>query len=484
MNQILYSGKKNDSPVVLIVSIVIVAFLVIFLAGFAVINMFNQKILNGVKVAGIDVSNITKEQAVEILSKNTIQSVGRNLVLRHNDLEIVVSTDEIGLVPNDVTELAEAAYQYGRNKNIFVNNFNVLRSYFNAETNIEVNSTIDKNKLEKVVDEAISKNDISSKSYYEISGDKLLITKGTVKEKIEYDVLATSIMKALESNETYIDIPVSESESEVIEIDGVFREQISTYTSKYDISNTNIATNMKLATDKCNNVILYPGDEFSFNKTVGSIGEGASQVSSTLYNAVLKADLTVTERTANKVWVKYVAQSADAIVEENLVDFKFKNDRKYPVKISTTCSNGECIASIYGIKETDEPTITIDVIILETLQAPSEKQYDATMGKGTTKVVQEGINGYTSEAYKVYLKNGKEVSRELISKDTYLPISEVVKVGTAAVVKTPSKKPTPSKTPTSNNNNSSSSNNSVNDITGIDSSYLLPPGWDNPESGY
>ena len=556
MNQILYSGKVDKKPIFILIAVVLVIVIVIFSVGFGIANLSNDKILNGVVIANVDVSNMTKEEAIQAVNSVYAESTARTIILNYGDFSFEISSDDIGFGYTNAEELVEQGYEYGRNGNIFQNNMTVLKSYMNTENRIQTEEKIDFDKLKMAVEDAIPEENIFVKDdYYEVSGDKLLLTKGVEGKKIDYTTLGDKVLEALKTREMNVEIPVVISTPVSLDIDEVyarvhkepidasykegatfevinevngldfdkeeakslyialkpgetakvdlkvtepkikvadlgdvlFKTLIATYTSKYDISDKNRVTNLEIAANRCNNTVLYPGDEFSYNKALGhrttangykmgnsfaggkvvqTIGGGICQVSSTLYNAVLRAGLTITDRTAHGMYVQYVPQSTDATVIDNAMDFKFRNDRKYPVKIVTTCENGVMTASIYGVKEVDEPTIDIETKILETIEYTTQKQNDSSMKKGTTKVVQKPVNGYVSEAYKVYYKNGKEISRELISKDKYIPTNEIIKVGTKVdkpageVVTPPVVEPEKPTDP------------------------LLPPGWDNPESGY
>ena len=556
MNQILYSGKVDKKPIFILIAVVLVIVIVIFSVGFGIANLSNDKILNGVVIANVDVSNMTKEEAIQAVNSVYAESTARTIILNYGDFSFEISSDDIGFGYTNAEELVEQGYEYGRNGNIFQNNMTVLKSYMNTENRIQTEEKIDFDKLKMAVEDAIPEENIFVKDdYYEVSGDKLLLTKGVEGKKIDYTTLGDKVLEALKTREMNVEIPVVISTPVSLDIDEVyarvhkepidasykegatfevinevngldfdkeeakslyialkpgetakvdlkvtepkikvadlgdvlFKTLIATYTSKYDISDKNRVTNLEIAANRCNNTVLYPGDEFSYNKALGhrttangykmgnsfaggkvvqTIGGGICQVSSTLYNAVLRAGLTITDRTAHGMYVQYVPQSTDATVVDNAIDFKFRNDRKYPVKIVTTCENGVMTASIYGVKEVDEPTIDIETKILETIKYTTQKQNDSSMKKGTTKVVQKPVNGYVSEAYKVYYKNGKEISRELISKDKYIPTNEIIKVGTKVdkpageVVTPPVVEPEKPTDP------------------------LLPPGWDNPESGY
>lgn len=229
-----------------------------------------------------------------------------------------------------------------------------------------------------------------------------------------------------------------------------FPNLLAQYSSNYASSNSNRANNVALAASKINGIVLMPGDVFSFNGTVGKrtpqagfkvagvyvagkvtsdYGGGICQVSSTLYNAVLRANLEIVERTNHQFDVGYVPISTDATVSWGAPDFKFKNSRNYPIKIVATTANRNVYVKVYGLKE--EGDFDVEIVSYRTGSIPFTTTYttDANLATGETKVIQSGSNGARAEAYRVLKKNGKVVSRELLSKDTYSPHNQVIAVG-------------------------------------------------------
>ncbi|MBQ9266810.1 MAG: VanW family protein [Clostridia bacterium] len=268
----------------------------------------------------------------------------------------------------------------------------------------------------------------------------------------------------------------------------LFKDVLATYQTKYDRYYTNRANNLEVAARNINGTILYPDEEFSYNKVVGErtvkngfkeahvfeggkvvdgLGGGICQVSSTLYNSVLLSNLEVTQRAAHMMHTGYVEPGRDATVVYGSIDFKFKNNRKTPIKIETIVKNGICTATIYGIKEADDPKVEIKSVILKTIPYTTVTENDPTLEEGKTQVVQSPLNGYVSETYKILKDaNGNEISNTLVSKDSYKQTSKIVKVGTKKVetpaVVEPTQEPTPENPTTPS----------------------LPTGWDSPESPY
>ena len=270
------------------------------------------------------------------------------------------------------------------------------------------------------------------------------------------------------------------------------------FKTTYDQSYTARVTNLQVAAKNVNGTILYPGDEFSYNKVVGErtaargfkkahifsggkvvdgLGGGICQVSSTIYNAVLLANLEITSRTAHMMHTGYVKPSLDATVVYGSIDFKFKNNRETPIKIESTVKNGNVVVKVYGIKTEKDPKVELESVIIKTIPYTTVTNYDNTMLEGTSKVTQSPMNGYVSEAYKI-LKDaqGNLISRTLISKDTYKETSKIVVVGTKKVEKPPvveNPQPVPEQPVTPQNPTNPSENEPD-----------LPTGWDTPENPY
>ena len=196
-----------------------------------------------------------------------------------------------------------------------------------------------------------------------------------------------------------------------------FPDLLSEFSTKYAASNKNRTTNLILASKKINGTVLMPGETFSYNKVVGArtiaagykeapiyvsgrvedgIGGGICQITTTLYNAVLYANLDIVERSNHQFVPSYAGPSRDATVVYGAIDFKFKNNRDYPIKITCSVSGGIANFKIWGLKSDNDYEVQIN---------------SRTTGKTATAIY--------SEAYKTLKKNGAVVSTTLLSKDTY-----------------------------------------------------------------
>lgn len=286
----------------------------------------------------------------------------------------------------------------------------------------------------------------------EKNGDEIVIIPEVIGIKLDKKETEELIKKHKKSEESFI-IPavitmpsVSYAELEAEYTDTI----IGTYSSNYSSSSENRKTNIHLASAKINSVSLNPGEVFSFNNVVGprneangykiaqvytnnkvadGIGGGICQVSSTLYNAVVLADLEIVSRRNHSLPVSYVPLGRDATVSYGSIDFKFKNNKETPIKLEVICDGSTLTVNVYGRKKYIKD-ISIETQITGSVPYTTEEIKDDTMYEGERETIEEGANGTKTEAYKVVRENGVVVSRTLLAKSTYSPTSKVVRVGT------------------------------------------------------
>ncbi len=230
-----------------------------------------------------------------------------------------------------------------------------------------------------------------------------------------------------------------------------FPDKLATFTTRYDPSNVNRSNNLSISAEKIDGTIIMPGETFSYNQTVGErtiaegykeagayaggrvvqdVGGGICQTSSTLYNAALLANLEIVDRSNHQFLTSYVPAGRDATVSWGGIDFKFKNNRTYPIKIEASAKNGVCTMSIVGIKEEKEYEVVIQPVVLSYIPYTTKYENDSTLEEGKEVVEQAGYTGCTSETYRILKLNGNVVSKTLLSKDAYDPMTKIIKRGT------------------------------------------------------
>lgn len=229
-----------------------------------------------------------------------------------------------------------------------------------------------------------------------------------------------------------------------------FPYKISEFPTRYDATNINRTQNLSLATGKINGTVLMPGETFSYNQVVGKrtidagykdakiyengkvvdgLAGGICQVSSTLYNAVLLANLEIVERTNHSFTTSYVKAGRDATVVYGVKDFQFKNNRNYPIKIEGSVGSGILTFKIHGIKEETEYEVKIVPYTTGTIPYTTQTITDTSLQPGETVIEQSGHAGCKVTTYKQLWLNGTMVSNELLSNDTYNAMQTIIRVG-------------------------------------------------------
>ncbi|MBR3847932.1 MAG: VanW family protein [Oscillospiraceae bacterium] len=256
--------------------------------------------------------------------------------------------------------------------------------------------------------------------------------------------------------------------------------EVETHFSPKKVERT---ANVRLAAQLVNGTILNPGEEFSYNKTVGprttargfkaaaifaqgevvdGIGGGICQVSSTIYMAALRANMKITERRNHAFYVDYTPKGEDATVVYGSIDFRFVNTSEYPVKIVATSKNNYIRVKIMGTEPDEKVTVKLTKKTHSTSAYPTREKTSTALAKGVREVQQKGQQGISMSVYRnVYDAKGKLIESYLENNSKYKPMPEIVLVGTGAAKPTvapapseekedPPKEETPTQTPTEN----------------------------------
>ena len=511
-------SKKKKIKLIIAFSIIII-FLLFFSVIFALININNEKIYNNISVMGINVSNMSYQEAISAINDAIEQKFSEEILLKKDDYETTINADQINAL-FDVESAVSKAYSIGRNGNIVANNYSILFNLIFGNK-IDCDMQYNEEEFNKKIEDISSKlpGKVVQNSYY-IEENELILVKGQEGLTIKSEELKSEIISQLKNitqRNSIITIPTETVKPEEIDlekirneiykepenayisqkpttvhpdVDGIdfaitleeaqellkedkeeytiplkitqpeikiedlgeeaFPDKLGTYSTRYDPTNKNRSNNLEISAKKIDGTIVLPGEIFSYNQTVGErtiaagykeagayaggrvvqdVGGGICQTSSTLYNAVLYANLEIVERSNHQFLTSYVDAGRDATVSWGAIDFKFKNTRSYPIKIEAKVKNGVCEMSIYGIKEETEYEVIIQSDVLSYISYTTKYEEDSTLQEGKEVVEQLGYTGCTSEAYRILKLNGKVISKTLLSKDTYDPMTRIIKRG-------------------------------------------------------
>lgn len=410
--------------------------------GNIIINNYNI-LFSLIGKKDIETKVIINEEETEKLIKDIGANLPGALVETSyyiEDSNLIITKGKEGLVVNS-EKLLELIYEK-------LNNKNINQEYIEIPVEVIKPEKID---LQKIHDEIYKE---PQDAYYNKEPFEIHAEVDGVDFNIEE---AKQIISSEEKEDYTIPLKITKPEMTINKIGTeAFPNLLSTFTTKYDKTNTNRTTNLQLAINKINGVVLMPDEEFSYNKIVGErtisagykeakiysngevvdgLGGGICQISSTLYNTVLLANLEITERRNHQFVTSYLPAGRDATVVYGSQDFKFKNNRKYPVKIEASLNSGIAKISLYGVKEENDYTVTFETRTVSAIPYKTKYINDSTIEEGTEKIQQKGVNGLITETYKILNLNGVVVSKTLLSKDTYNAMQRVVLKGTKKVKK-------------------------------------------------
>jgi len=237
---------------------------------------------------------------------------------------------------------------------------------------------------------------------------------------LDFDISIEKAQKLVDKTEDECKIPLKTLYPKITTNDlglEAFPNLLATFSTTYYASNRNRTTNLKLAANKINGCVLLPDEVFSYNEVVGErtiaagykeaatyvdgqvvdgLGGGICQISTTLFNAALLANLDMVELYNHQFIPSYVGAGRDATVVYGVKDFKFKNTRDYAIKITCSVSGGIAKFNIYGVKEKNEYNVKI-----------------------SSQITSRTSSYIKSSTYRNLYKNGKYIKSEKIYNCTY-----------------------------------------------------------------
>lgn len=419
----------------------------------------DSKIEAGVTIGDIDVSGMTvseAESAVEAFV-DSLQNVTITLRLSGGQ-DTVGTAGEFGLTWDNDGALEEAA-MLGKRGNI-VQRYKALADLKKDGQNYPLKVTFQEDVVESILNslgEGYNQEAVDASLTKTESG--FHITEGQTGRVLDVEKSKEAVLNYLQNSWDYgnasIDLVVTLDEPRGnAETLGKVKDVLGTYTTAYKSSGPSRVTNIQTGCGHLNGITLYPGEQCSVlecitpfsvangyelagsylnGQVVESLGGGICQVSTTLYNAILKAELQVDERSNHSMIVSYVEPSEDAAISESGgKDFKFTNNKEYPIYIEGTTSSDKTITfTIYGVE--DRPANRKVEYVSEVLEKnvpPTEKIIPTGDPVGYVNVQSVHI-GYKARLWKVVTENGVEVSREQVNSSSYAAVPRTATVGTS-----------------------------------------------------
>lgn len=438
-------------------------FFCVQLAGYAFYPAFgskNQAIYPGVSVNGIQLGGKEINEVYSLLEDENHKLSSRKLYLHFpNEAPLeMVTFKAVGIKVNK-SKIWQETYAQGRIGSWFTK-LKTRWSLKRKGLNLPLYLSLDKDSAVKVLEEAGRPWYVAAKdAQFKItSRDEVLIVPEEYGEKINTELAVTSLAEMIsvdqgEDLHLYLNLKKIRPEKtrqdlEAYGISGL----LSRFGTQFNSARGNRSKNIRLAASKLHFVLVPPGEIFSFNEVVGprtkelgydeadiiqknrfvpGVGGGVCQVSSTLYNAVLLANLEVVERYNHSMVISYVQPGLDATVVYGSRDLKFKNNSEGYLIIKFAVYNGNITCKIFGKTEKDR-RVVIKPFLERQIEPQTIYKEDASVPKGEYIVENDGLTGCVIRVERlVYDNSGKLINKEVVSKDFYPPVDRVIRSSTS-----------------------------------------------------
>ena len=453
------SRRRRTIPFKPILFLAAVLFIVILIITAIRVRaqLSDGKIAKGVQVDGVDLSGMTTKEAEKALSAHLTEVGGVQVHITAQDAAMDVSLSELGLSYRDTNakKLAEKAYAYGR-KGFVLSRSAKLRKAKKKGKNFAIAYDIDKKTTQTYFD---GQTDLMSRAPVNASlvhnGDSVTVQEGqngyVIDQESTIEAIRGKIGKKWNKSGFELAAVITESKPDITaDMLAESTSVLGIYTTYYGGGDTR-SQNIETGAAHINGSIVKAGEEFDVNaamapyteengygaagsyengKVVDSMGGGICQVSSTLYNAVLHAELTVTERYEHSMLVSYVEPGQDAAIADDVKNLKFVNSTDAPIVIEAVTSGGYLTMRIYG-KETRDPNREVS-FESETTSTEDYKTKYITSSEyelGTMTTTQSGQMGESATLWKIVTVNGEVTERTEVNTSHYAVKDKIVTVG-------------------------------------------------------
>ena len=454
------SAKRKKTWIMITCAVVIITcgLIAYSLSISSAVKKWDGRIYPGVTVQSVSLGGMTKEEAA-IKLKQSFEGEIDNKVLPVKIGEKTFNINYSEISPSyDVDKAVEEAFSFGKNHGLFGKYLSIRGKKAN---NIDIDFSYDENKLKEFEENIIKEvNKEPVNASITISGDKIQVKPDEDGIGINIDALDSKIKESLNgiidyNPEVHVETEVTKAKITANDLSKI-KNIMGSFSTSYGTSAPGRSHNIELSTKLINGTIIMPGETFSFNDVVGprteeagfqeagtyvgnkvepGIGGGICQVSTTLYRAVMRANIRSTERTNHSMAVGYASPGLDATVAYGYIDYKFKNPYDFPIYIQGYTGGKVVTYNIYGNKSAlDGKVYDMTNEILETFPPQTKIVDDPTIDEGTEINEGGGMIGYRATSYQVEYENGVEVNREKIATDTYNKVDITIKKGTKPVV--------------------------------------------------
>jgi vancomycin resistance protein YoaR len=438
-----------------LISVIIFLLIAIIIAA-SVALLSGDEIRDNISINGTDVSGLSKQKAESLLKNIYNEKIENSFIaLKFENKEWTIKYSDLGYSYN-IEEIVDKAYKVGHTGDFFIQLTETIEAKIKAQ-NFELESNYDDapiNSLVSQISKEIDQEVVEATIKY--VGTGFQITDEKIGKKLDKENIISMITEQLNKVEVAVlELPVDIVEPIVKKSDlAVIQDNLGEYSTKFNAADVDRSTNIKVATNSTNNVLVRPGEVYSVNEILGprlakygykdakviinnelvpGIGGGVCQVSSTLYNAVLLSNLKIIERQNHSLTLSYVGLGRDATISGDYIDMKFMNNTDYPVYIYGEVKGSWVKFIVFGKSEHPGRAVKIDSETLKTINPTVKIIQDPTLPIGTEVIEKKSHVGYVVKTYRIVYENGKEILRESLGTSNYRVVNGVTRVGTKVV---------------------------------------------------
>ena len=416
-----------------------------------------ETIEDGVYIGNIYVGGMTEEEAVSAVEAYVESADSAEMTLKTGDKSVSVTAADLGISFSNLNVVDEAI-DVGRSGNL-IKRYKDKKDLQQGDKVIALSLDVDSDAVASILSgkaAQLNQEAVDNGLVRENGAFKIIKGEQGIEVNVEDSIAAIENYISSEWDGGNAEI---ELVAEVVEPRGSeedleqITDMMGSYTTNYKDSGQNRCDNISNATSKINGTLLYPGEEFSVYEAIGpldaangyelagayengqtveSYGGGVCQVSTTLYNAVILAELEITQRSNHSMIVSYVKPSMDAAIAGDYKDLRFVNNQDIPIYIEGYTEGKNVTFKIYGHDTRPSNRVVTYESEVVSEQDPGT-QYVATGDPaGYMKTAQDKHIGYVARLWKVVTVDGVEESREIFNKSTYKASPKIVNVGTAS----------------------------------------------------
>ena len=418
-----------------------------------------DRILNGIYAGNIPLGGYTQQEAYNAVKVCVDELLSRNITLYTvNDEEVDISPSDVGFYWSN-PEIIEQAAAIGHSGNV-VTKYKSMKDLGYTGKIFRIEYGVDEKLIEQLLNERCAIYDCEAvDGVVSLVDGQFVVEQGKKGSRLDVPTSVSEFKDFLchtwtGENTAYQLAIIDDEPRGNIEDFSQVKSILGSYHTSFKSSGGARSKNVKNGGRLINGDVIYPGEEYSFydhikpftaengyemasaysaGMVVDSIGGGICQVSSTLYNAVLYAELEVTSRRNHSMIVTYVEPARDATIAESAgIDFKFMNNTDAPIYIDAyTTDDKQLYVNIYGHETRPEGrTVEYESEIVSKTEPEGENIYtDSSLPIGTVSVTAAHV-GYKANLWKVVTENG-ETTKELVNTSTYKPVAKYATVGMA-----------------------------------------------------